>query len=68
MSKLFQIKEDDLATLEQSLPILGDFVAARKGSIRRKTHIRRVQQVLMDVRWHYTPHQKSENQPAGGEG
>ena len=54
MSKLFQIREDDLATLEADLPAIlgrhyGCLVPADKPAFRR------IQEIIKNVRWNYGP-------------
>lgn len=63
MSKMFQISEDDLATLERLCPSLGwDLfpVIARMegvegGANRVRAQLRQVQTILSNVRWMYGP-------------
>lgn len=58
MSKLFQISEEDLRTLEQSLPVLSEvIVTAGRSALNNRVrgHLRRVKQILSDVRWHDGP-------------
>ena len=54
MSKLFQIKEDDLGALEATLPQLADALMPVLNN-RLRVQLRRAQQVLSDVRWNYGP-------------
>ncbi len=54
MSKLFQIKEDDLGALEATMPQLADALMPVLNN-RLRVQLRRVQQVLSDVRWGYGP-------------
>ena len=54
MSKLFQIYEDDLADLERALPEVCDRLKDRLDN-RTRTHIRRIQTILSNVRWNYGP-------------
>ncbi len=54
MSKLFQIKEDDLGALEATMPQLADALMPVLNN-RLRVQLRRVQQVLSDVRWNYGP-------------
>ncbi len=54
MSKLFQIKEDDLGALEAALPQLADALMPVLNN-RLRVQLRRAQQVLSDVRWNYGP-------------
>lgn len=52
MSKLFQIKEEDLGALEATLPQLADALMPVLNN-RLRVQIRRVQKILSDVRWGY---------------
>ena len=54
MSRLFQIKEDDLGALEAALPRLADALMPVLNN-RLRVQLRRVQQVLSNVRWNYGP-------------
>ncbi len=54
MSKLFQIKEEDLGALEATLPQLADALMPVLNN-RLRVQLRRAQQVLSDVRWNYGP-------------
>ncbi|MCH8343701.1 MAG: hypothetical protein IH983_06910 [Planctomycetes bacterium] len=54
MSKLFQINEDDLGALEATLPQLADALMPVLNN-KLRVQIRRVQQILSDVRWDYGP-------------
>lgn len=68
-TRLFQIKEDDLAVLEQSIPALADaltLTATSHLTNAMRAHIRRTQRVLSDVRWNYGPPSEVETIPAGG--
>lgn len=65
MTHLFQIKEDDLATLEQSVPVLADALLPVLNNTLR-VHMRRVQDILANVRWGYGPPSEVEVIPAGG--
>jgi hypothetical protein len=55
--KLFQIKEDDLETLEQVLPaLLGDpRIMPLMNDAAMRAKFRRLQQVIVNVRWNYGP-------------
>lgn len=60
MAKLFQIHEDDLADLERLLPNLADALArpmfeCPESAPRLKTAIRRVKEIISNVRWNYGP-------------
>lgn len=54
MSKLFQIYEDDLSALEETLPQLADALMPLLNN-KLRVQIRRVQKILSDVRWDYGP-------------
>lgn len=54
MSQLFQITEEDLAQLESTLPKLADRLLESMDNPTR-VQIRRVQRILMNVRWSYGP-------------
>ncbi len=54
MSRLFQIKEDDLGALEAVLPQLADALMPVLTN-KLRVQIRRVQNILSDVRWDYGP-------------
>lgn len=54
MSRLFQIKEDDLGALEAALPQLADALMPVLNN-RVRVQLRRVQKILSDVRWDYGP-------------
>ncbi len=63
MSKIFQIHEEDLAALEATLPQFADRLSASLDN-RLRVQIRRVQQILLNVRWDYGPHSELEIIPA----
>lgn len=54
MSKLFQIKEEDLASIEQALPELADALMTSLDN-RLRTKIRLLKRIITDVRWNYGP-------------
>lgn len=56
---LFQIYENDLIELEQSLPVLSEAVGVMNDR-RLKTHLRRLKRIVSDVRWNYGPHDDVE--------
>lgn len=63
MSKLFQIREDDLAELEHILPqFCSDLYVSMDN--RKRVQFRRVQEILMNVRWNYGPPIEVEVIPA----
>ena len=64
--KLFQIKEDDLATLEAQLPRLADSMMVNLTNADRAKW-RQVQEILSNVRWNYGPPTDIEVIPGGGE-
>ena len=61
--KLFSINEDDLKTLEECLPPLTQRIGENTTN-RDRVMIRRVQQVMQNVRWEYQPHGDIEEIPA----
>ncbi len=65
MSRLFQIYEDDLADLERTLPLLCDLSHMNVDNAAR-TSIRRVQEILKNVRWNYGPPHHVERIPPVG--
>lgn len=75
MSKLFQIRDEDLEELERVLPQWVDRltcgVAPNGASTfdnRLRTQVRRVQDILKDVRWNYGPPGDISFIPAGDGG
>lgn len=54
MPKLFQIHEDDLAALEHTLPEIADAIMPHLNG-RLRVQIRRVRDILSNVRWNYGP-------------
>lgn len=52
--RLLQITEDDLAELERSLPMLVDALYPTMDN-RTRAMVRRVRQVVTNVRWNYGP-------------
>lgn len=54
MSRMLQIREDDLATLESTLPRLADALYPSMDNPLR-VKLRQVQRILSDVRWNYGP-------------
>jgi hypothetical protein len=63
---LFQINENDLATLEHVLPELLMRMYPYLDA-RTKSQWRKVQQVLVDVRWNYGPPLEVHVIPADGD-
>jgi hypothetical protein len=71
MSKLFQITEEDLAELEHVMPQiqndLFDELAGPAGN-RIRVQLRRVKEILTNVRWDYGPPEHVERIDAGDAG
>lgn len=67
MSKLFQIREDDLETLETAVPAL---VARHEHDLSPadKVAVRQIQDVLQKVRWNYGPHKEHFIDPGPADG
>jgi hypothetical protein len=63
MPQVFQIHEEDLATLESTLPQLADRLTPDLDN-RLRVQIRRVQSILSNVRWNYGPPTEIETLPA----
>lgn len=59
MGKLYQITEDDLATLERAMPELTVSLSVNTTN-RHRVLIRKVKDILSDVRWDYQPHSNIE--------
>ena len=53
--RMFQINQDDLATLERTLPQLADALTTPTLNNRLRTQLRQVQRIISDVRWNYGP-------------
>jgi len=53
-TKMYQIYDDDLATLERTLPQLADAVMPVLNN-RLRVQLRQVQKILSEVRWNYGP-------------
>lgn len=73
-TRMMPIREPDLAELERLLPMLTDEIEFGNGragisalSPAGRTRVRRIQQILSDVRWNYGPHTEIEVIPAGDE-
>ena len=65
----FQITEDDLAELERTLPQFADalfpvFADQPAAGNKLRTQIRRVQQIMLNVRWNYGPPSEVHRVPA----
>ena len=54
MTRLHQIREDDLSTLEQTIPQLADVLMPVLDN-RLRVKLRQVQNILSAVRWNYGP-------------
>lgn len=71
MSKLFQIYEEDLTELEHTLSQFQDDLIEQlaKPAVapRLRKQLRRVQEILMNVRWNYGPPTEVEIIPVDGE-
>lgn len=59
-TKLYQIKEDDLATLESELPRLLDAAAMTCNDAITRKRWQAVKEILSNVRWDYGPPQQVE--------
>lgn len=59
MSQLFQVYEQDLVQMEQSLPILAQAVGPLNDP-RLKRHLRLLKEIVSNVRWNYGPHDQVE--------
>ena len=56
---MFQINADDLAVLEFAIPELCEHLAEKTSNADR-VKIRRVKEILSNVRWNYQPHSEIE--------
>lgn len=54
MARMLQIYDDDLSTLERTLPQLSDALMPVLDN-RLRMKLRQVQKILSDVRWNYGP-------------
>lgn len=63
---LHQINEEDLSSLERTLPQLSDALMPILTN-RLRTQLRQVQRILSDVRWNYGPASEVEVIPAEGD-
>ena len=66
MSRMLQISESDLAELESTLPLIVDRLYPQMDN-RLRSQVRRIQRVLMDVRWNYGPPREVEAISTGDE-
>lgn len=64
--KLHQITEDDLATLERSIPLLVPCLMNNMGN-RERVLLRQIQEILSSVRWNYGPPSEIEKIEPKGE-
>ena len=65
--KLYQITEDDLVTLERSIPMLVPSLMNNMGN-RERVLLRQIQEILSSVRWNYGPPEQIERiEPNRGE-
>lgn len=60
MSKLFQISEEDLETLEMAVPFMYDRACDRMQSDQHKELAIRAKAALSNVRWNYGPYEQVE--------
>lgn len=67
MSRLFQIKEDDLVALEASVPAIVDMAMERLDNNVARVRLRTIQRILSDVRWNYGPARDVTIIPADGD-
>lgn len=70
--KMYQISEDDLETLESTLPSLCDALAWPQtnglaiNDRHVQEHLAMAKRIISDVRWNYGPPKDVENIPADG--
>jgi len=62
-TKLFQLNEDDLATLERDIPAVFDRMYDRMDNAMC-VKFRRIQTILTNIRWNYGPPRNVEVIPA----
>lgn len=68
--RLFQITEDDLAELERLLPDFHEAFGSQQlgpnapGANRLRVKVRRVKDIISNVRWNYAPHSDVQEIPA----
>lgn len=60
MPAMHQINDDDLSTLETTLPQLADGLVSVMDT-RLRCKLRQVQRILSDVRWNYGPPSNIDN-------
>jgi len=63
---MFQINEEDLATLERELPAICERVYPQLDNALR-VKFRQVQRIVTDVRWNYGPPAEVREIPAEGD-
>jgi len=63
---LYRITEDDLAELERTMPKVFDRLYPQMDNTLR-VQFRRVQEIIVNVRWKYGPPEQVEIIPAGPE-
>jgi hypothetical protein len=66
MSKVFQVYEEDLGELEQTLPQLAQALTPVLNN-KLRVQLRRCQSILSNIRWEYGPPTEVEKVPADGE-
>lgn len=64
-TRLFQINEEDLATLERDLPRFVERMMISGMDNGTRVMIRRVQEIVCNVRWNYGPPSHVQTLPAG---
>lgn len=60
MSRLFQVYEDDLRTLETALPRLQDALRERACDPAVQVALQEVKDILSNIRWNYGPPQEMQ--------
>jgi methionine synthase II (cobalamin-independent) len=65
-TRLFQISEPDLAELERTVPALIEQAMKALDNNAARVGIRRVKQILTNVRWNYGPWSDVTEIPADG--
>ncbi len=66
-NRLLQIHESDLAELEHAIPLLCEVAMQSHDNNRSRVQIRRVKEILSNVRWNYGPWSDVTIIPAGDE-
>lgn len=67
MSRMFQISEEDLETLEQAVPFMYDRAADKMQDDQSKETAIRAKAALSNVRWKYGPYENMEIIPFDSE-